>query len=221
MKTQSLDFRFINNDGRRVTYRAIVSDKVSPGHPVYALTVITGSPRDPGERAELERFLKGQVKAAFALGKSVKSQQVSSAYDPLAFSPRNEILFIAELITVDAAGAFELEFEIDSSIEGAPQSTSAPPDGWTFRLYDGKIRKRSQKFETAGQDLMVMRVTCSRGAVKVYSGWRWRHLRPAIASVQPPKVAHTRLTSRVTIRDKVTWRSEFTIHANVNLINPN
>jgi hypothetical protein len=220
MKTQSLDFRFINNDGRRVTYRAIISNKDSPGSPVYALSVITRSPRNPREWADLEYFLREDVKAAFALGKPVTAQQDSSAHHPLSFSPGREVLFVAELVAVNSGSSFEVEFEIDSSISSTGQPVSNAPQEPTSWLYSGSVYSSAKKFQIAGGGQMsAVRVSCSQGAVKVYSRWQWHHLGFAIASENPHKDAWTQPTRRVTIRNNVSGQSNFKIYANAILHN--
>lgn len=211
MKTRPLKFKFISDDGRRITYRAVVSDLVRPDRPVYALTVTTGSPHDAKGQAEFQRFLK-QLKAAFAIVDPAQGKPPPSSDRPIAFSPKNDILFIAELVTIQARGIFEVESQVDSAIDPSRDST-IDASGKSLRQYDGSIfSKKWQKFHYLGQGLIAANVTCSRGAVMVRPGPP-KH-GPVEASHNPPKNAWTRPTDEIKITSHYSSRSDFTIHAN-------
>ena len=211
---KGLDFQFISDDGREVTYRAVINDSDQPLEPVFALTVITGSPRGPEEQSDLQQFL-GQVTADFALVGPTKDQPPSPVHRRIPFHPRQDILFIAEIVTAKAAGGLEAEFEVRSSMESATNSASGFLPSMA-RLYERwkkrHIYKRKQRFQSASLTDISATVTCSRGAVKVSPGPLGVNGPVEINAVSPTGM-QTRSTEYITVRPDFDGRSTFTIHA--------
>jgi hypothetical protein len=220
MKTKLLDFQFISDDGQRITYQAVIVDKVSPLKPVFTLTVITGSPHGREEQTELKQFL-AQVEAAFTVERAATRSPVVNR--PIPFHPKKDILFIAELVTINHSGTFHVQFEVVSSIDdilkpaASRQSGTAGPVGTRQgkrHIYFDKV----QKFEAAGQLPTAARVTCSRGAVQVSPGPVGVN-GPVDARAFPPAEVDTRETSEIKITgDDPSGRSTFKIHADFHRI---
>ena len=219
MKIKPLNFQFISDDGREVTYRAVINDSALPLEPVFALTVITGSPRDPQEQTDLQGFLK-QVTAAFSLVGPAKGQKPAPDHRPIPFRPEEDVLFIAELVTVKAAGSFEVELEVESSIVGSANSASGLlPSIARFvnRWKKRHVNTRKHIYQAAGGTPVSAKVTCSRGAVKV-SPAPVGDPDPVHINAVAPKETQTPTTEYITVRPDFNGRSTFTIHASFHKV---
>jgi hypothetical protein len=216
LKTHSLDFKFISDDGREVTYRAIVSDPVAAGEPIFALTVITGSPHNLSAQSALQVFLR-QLRAAFAIVGPAKTPPIAT-HEPISFNPKKDLLFIAELITIKANGSFEVQFEVDSTLTSFMQRASHWLRGvvklYGYRQLDRSIDSGKQHFVPVGGGKMPATVTCSQGKVRVHPGHEGYTKYWETAKNFPPKKVDVRCTKKITIKDGRLTRSYFTIHAN-------
>lgn len=64
IKVDPLDFEFVSEDDQRATCQAIVSGNSAVGQALFALTVITATPGNSDEEADLQESLD-QLRAGF------------------------------------------------------------------------------------------------------------------------------------------------------------
>lgn len=80
------------DDGPNAVYQAHVRYGDAPDAPVFALTVITGSPGDGKARAEFEAFLR-EIRASFALAPPDQDDRSDGGQDPEQINLGTDVLF--------------------------------------------------------------------------------------------------------------------------------
>jgi len=165
-KPRPLKFNFINDDGREVTYRAYVSDRVSAL--MFALTVITASPREQEQQDEVLDFL-GQMRAGFQIVAEKPSVMPTRSHGSIGFKPASEILIVPELVGDQKGSSPGVNFTVETKIGYVRNSP-----GGTYAVRDarGPIGLRRQKFTAAGGVPTTSTVHCTGGTIRVVHPYR-------------------------------------------------